>query len=418
MTDLHVAHHLLRCCLDACKVTHLLRASDCYTSDAGVRDAEMHILTGFEDIIGQALPGAQRVQVGLPLSVGGCGVRSPLTVRPAARLAALVSFFAKGADQIGLPQYTRQVSATLVTPVLEEMQSLLGPNFDPLAQWIGSHASMGSASGQHLSQRWWSQALGTRAMNRLLDSVSPRDQARLLEQQNGVGTAFMAVTPSNSLHTTIPSDLYRLGLKWWLGLPLIGASEDPVLCPGCGSQVDEHGDHLLCCPRNNYSKRHNALQECLANILTESGQGFATEVQVPNCPDAQLRPADLLLRAWDNGADTAVDLTVCHGWQVSERGNTVSRERWRTFLTRKERAKHAKYDVHCRRAHWSFAAMAFGTFGGTGPEAARVLHRVLKRAACWLEGDLRASKQEELRLSMGLTLMRHIWLLLEAKNYL
>jgi hypothetical protein len=62
--------------------------------------------------------------------------------------------------------------------------------------------------------------------------------------------------------------------------------------------------------------------------------------------------------------------------------------------------------------------MAFGTFGGTGPEAARVLHRVLKRAACWLEGDLRASKQEELRLSMGLTLMRHIWLLLEAKNYL
>ena len=59
MTDLQVAHHLLRCCLDASKVTHLLRASDCYTSDAGVREAEMHILTGFEDIIGQALPGAE-----------------------------------------------------------------------------------------------------------------------------------------------------------------------------------------------------------------------------------------------------------------------------------------------------------------------------------------------------------------------
>ena len=128
----------------------------------------------------------------------------------------------------------------------------------------------------------------------------------------------MAVTPSHSLRTEIPSDLYRLGLKWWLGLPLASSTREAAQCPGCGATVDVFGDHLLCCQRNNFSKRHNAVQACLANILTECGQGFTTEVVVPNCPDAQLRPADLLLRAWDNGTDTALDITVCHGWQLSE----------------------------------------------------------------------------------------------------
>ena len=82
VTDLQVAHHLLGTTLDACKVTHLLRATDCYRSDAGVRDADAIILTGFEDLMGQGLPAAQRVQVGLPFASGGCGIRSPLSIRP------------------------------------------------------------------------------------------------------------------------------------------------------------------------------------------------------------------------------------------------------------------------------------------------------------------------------------------------
>ena len=60
--------------------------------------------------------------------------------------------------------------------------------------------------------------------------------------------------------------------------------------------------------------------------------------------------------------------------------------------------------------------MAFGTWGGMGPDAAKLLFRLLKRAASWLDGDSRAARQEELRLTVGLALMRHIWVLLEAKN--
>ena len=79
----------------------------------------------------------------------------------------------------------------------------------------------------------------------------------------------------------------------------------------------------------------------------------------------------------------------------------MSRERWRTFLKKKELTKHAKYG-------WGFLAMSFGTWGGMGPEGARVLHRLAKRAASWQEGELRSLRQHELLESVGLAPMRQV----------
>ena len=180
--------------------------------------------------------------------------------------------------------------------------------------------------------------------------------------------------------------------------------------------VDIFGDHLLCCKRNNFLHRHTALQEGLAVLLAESGQSFTKEVTIPQCPDGQLRPADILIPGWDNGRDTALDVTLVHGWQSAMQSTTVTRERWRSFLRRKEQLKHQRYDNACRRAQWSFQALAMGTWGGMGPEGARVFHRILKRAASWLEGDMRAERQEELKRSFGLSVTRHVWRLLDAKN--
>ena len=131
------------------------------------------------------------------------------------------------------------------------------------------------------------------------------------------------------------------------------------------------------------------------------------------------RPADLLIRNWTEGKDTAVDLTVSHWWQVALRTEgRASRERWRTFLRKKEKEKHEKYDACCQRAGWAFQAMAFGTWGGVGPEASRLLHRITQRAAGWQEGDLRSSLTEQGKQGVAVSLMRQVWRLLEGKNFL
>ena len=317
---------------------------------------------------------------------------------------------------MGLPAYAVTCPTIRITPVLAELTRLLGPNQDPVSRWAAGRSLPEATERNHLQQSWWSAQLGRARLGALLDAATPRDQARMLEQQTSLGAAFMAVIPHPALNNSIPSDTYRLGLRWWLGLPLIEVAEgDAPLCCGCQTPVDAFGDHLLCCPRINFAARHNALEDALAEVLREAGQGVGVEVAIPGTEDSALRPADLLLRNWHAGQDTAVDLTVVHAWQAQE-ASAVSRERWRSFLTRKEAAKVAKYQAICAEAGWAFTPAAFGTWGGHGPQAAKLVARACKMVAAWHEGDLRASRQEEARQKLGLTLMRAVWSLLEVKN--
>ena len=60
--------------------------------------------------------------------------------------------------------------------------------------------------------------------------------------------------------------------------------------------------------------------------------------------------------------------------------------------------------------------MAFGTWAGLGPSESQLLSRIAKRAGGWLEGDLRRAATEEVRVAVGMALMRKVWLLLERKK--
>ena len=63
-------------------------------------------------------------------------------------------------------------------------------------------------------------------------------------------------------------------------------------------------------------------------------------------------------------------------------------------------------------------AMAFGTWGGTGPECAKLVHQISKRVASWQEGDLRASKMEQARMALGWSLMTKVLEHQNNKNFL
>ena len=163
----------------------------------------------FEDIVAHGLSPNQKAQAGLPLAVGGCGIRTPSVVRPAARISALATFYTRGRHSVGVPDQGMGLNSAWISPVPQELTVLLGQNFDPLPGWTGQHDRLLSADAQHLQQKWWSAALGKRVMARLLDTSTARDQARLLEESNSVGHAFMAVPPNANLYYTLPSDQYK-----------------------------------------------------------------------------------------------------------------------------------------------------------------------------------------------------------------
>ena len=95
----------------------------------------------------------------------------------------------------------------------------------------------------------------------------------------------------------------------------------------------------------------------------------------------------------------------------------MPRDNWRPFLRRKEGEKHAKYDGPCAADGWHFSAIAFGTWGGWGPEGAKVFSRILKRCTTWEDPAARGVALRRHYESIGVALFRQVWRLLEAKNH-
>ena len=114
---------------------------------------------------------------------------------------------------------------------------------------------------------------------------------RLLEQRSGLGTTWMSARPSAAAGTVFPLEDYTLGIRWWLGAPLIDA---PGTCPGCSLPVETTGDHFLCCKRINFATRHDAVQDALFTILSSAGQ--SVQKDTTTSPRALRRPSRG--RAW------------------------------------------------------------------------------------------------------------------------
>ena len=76
----------------------------------------------------------------------------PGDTKPAARLAALSTFYSKSSLDVGLPDYARQVVARWALPPISEAVGRLGPNFDPLVVWQGNISLLQSAEPEHTRQ--------------------------------------------------------------------------------------------------------------------------------------------------------------------------------------------------------------------------------------------------------------------------
>jgi hypothetical protein len=227
----------------------------------------------------------------------------------------------------------------------------------------------------------------------------------------------MSALPVAALGSVFSAEQYRLGMRWWLGVPLL-ASLAGSPCPGCTMPVDAAGDHFLCCKRNNFADRHDAVQDALFNILSGTGHAVSKEVPLQHALDSHLRPADLLVPTWHEGKPLAIDVTVVHGWTLAAASvaRPQPRDNWRPFLRRKEERKHAKYDEPCAREGWHFAPAGFGTWGGVGPEGSKIISRMLKRAVTAETPEHRGVALRGLQERIGVALFRQVWRLLEAKN--
>jgi hypothetical protein len=233
-----------------------------------------------------------------------------------------------------------------------------------------------------------------------------------------VAGQWMTVAPSPALRTTIPREDYLTGMRWHLGLP-ISPEEDTFQCSGCQRQVDALGDHLVSCPRNNFWRRHNAVQETLLSLASQAGVPHVREAPLERSKrrgrlQTHMRPADVLLRHWAGGHDTAVDCTVSHPVQAAE--HPLSGEKAKSFLRRLEQDKVRKYETLCDEEGWDFVPFGMNTWGGIGPHGTSLLHRLLRKATAAGNEEDRRGADEQLRQNLSLAVMREVWRLLQRRT--
>ena len=94
---------LLRYCLDACRVIHLLRSTQVEVARTHPAFLRAKLQEAVQDLLALGVNEATWEQVCLPTRLGGLGISDPFVVQPAARLAALLNLQKNGTDFVGVP---------------------------------------------------------------------------------------------------------------------------------------------------------------------------------------------------------------------------------------------------------------------------------------------------------------------------
>ena len=401
---------LLRYCLDACRVVHLLRSTQ--VEEAGTHPAFLRakLQEAVQDLLALGVTEATWEQVCLPTRLGGLGISDPTFVQPAARLAALLNLQAKGTDSVGVPPHALATPAVDLPATLARLQAQVGPNMDPLAGWIDGSTSLASATEPHTTQKWWAVQVSEAQSRRHDAKGSVRDRTRLACQKGSVATGWLRALPNKAKRSDIPDCEFRLLLRWWLGLAILPTGATLPGCPLCGDALDPYGDHFVCCERNGNTQRHDAFRDAFLAVCVRNGVAVQKEAE---CLDKR-RPADVLLLNWSRGQHVAIDFVCTHPAGVANHPLVV--ENTTKHCTQAEVLKVRADAPACEAKGWGFSPFAISTWGGLGSSAKSVLFEVTKRITADLQGWPRSQALEEIRQGLSVTLMRQVARQLSAKG--
>ena len=377
LPDTHLQYTLLRYCFDSCRINHLLRATQFAHAEAGAKVASRLLRNALDNILGPSpMTDNQWMQATLPIRCGGLGISDPVRVHALARIACIVDFSQRATVTLGLPAGACEVSNDCRT-VLLALQPHVPPLPELIALCLTETIPLGALIALDRPQEYWT----TQATKTWVQSQSTlgtaRDRVRFEAQQSPHSGSWLAALPSAANKTRVPSEHWRLLLRWTLGMPVVPDEVIGAPCVRCDQPVDAWGDHSVSCIKNEIQRRHMALQAALAGLIQQAGLTCALE---RGTGDGR-RPADVFIPRWDADGPTAVDLTVrCPSAPGNPVRDPAALDKWRVS---QEREKTTMYEETCMRARWAFVPLLMDTHGGMGSEAKRFLSQLLpKLLAC------------------------------------
>ena len=171
----------------------------------------------FEEILDSPVSDSQWSQVTLSFDQGGLGLLSPLIQAPAASTAGLIAWV-QSPPSMKIPMATTGLSGTRET--LQWLLAELGNAEPTLKDWLDKGV-ISPSDKDDISQKEWSTLQHKARRASLLQDANSRDSIRLRCQSSSGCFSWSRAPPSFALGTKIPTEKYRIMLKWHLGMPVL-----------------------------------------------------------------------------------------------------------------------------------------------------------------------------------------------------
>ena len=339
---------LLRRTLGHVKLVFALRAGPCFLSnrldqyDDQQRKTASHILN-------VCIEETAWLQAALPITSGGIGLQR------VSRLA-LAGFMA-GARS----------SARLVDMLIQDVkEDLLLAQADELY----TTSVPGDSYKQCISMAKLSENLSASDKQSLsLRVPSGRETARLLSVTSHEAAMAFSAVPSVAAGARLSDEAVRVAVAMRLGAPV------GIACPcQCGSELDDLGDHAICCKRGAARfARNSAGNNIIADSLRSAGLPVRLEPCGLNRTDGK-RPDGETLTAFGNGLRLVWDATIRH--PLARSNVPTSFRSYAASALAAEESKDKKYSFLSGKA--IFAAAAVETLGAFGLSANFLVRRITR----------------------------------------
>ena len=351
LEDAQVELHLLRSCLNSCKIIHLLRTVPSSVLQPFLCQFDLILHNCLSCIINCSLSDPSWCQASLPFRLDGLGLRESIQSAAAAFLGSYNSI------------------CDLASRLLFIASDQLHFSDEDVAAAMFSDIPISSAS-QHDLQAFLDQ----HQFNRHFASCSIRNRARLtaLSHSSGTSSVWLKAIPSTSLGLAISGLEFIVSLRLWLGVSLFPISP---LCT-CLSSIDCYGDHLLDCSHGPMRiRRHDALVNILHHALLQDHTGVLKEQRASF--DGSSHPGNIFHPDYQLGRPAYYDVSVRSTTQPVHISFSASFAG--VVAAAGEVAKDAKHLATVEKAGGDFIPLVVESFGIWTPFALSVLNSIADR---------------------------------------
>ena len=262
LEDPQCEFHLLRSCLNVCKVTHLLCTVPPNRATHQLHNFDIGLRQALEKIIRCSISDRTWSQATLPSRFGGLGLRCSVRTAPAAFLASCCSSLSIVTALLNRFNEGNRVSTTCIPGEAEARNC---------PQHLLPDWSIPDSPSQHSLQ----DALDHHQFHLLFNTSSIRDRAHLNSLHSSKFTgAWLQAIPNPNLGLSLIASEFICALRYWLSIPFFDSSR----CCSCNLTLDPHGDHLLGCGHGPLRiRRHDALCHIVFQALLQDNSQVKRE---------------------------------------------------------------------------------------------------------------------------------------------